>query len=205
MPAAALQPLDVRSIRAGIGRRVLEVGPGIGNMSHCCWGRHARAEHISGTTCSAWRQFGKSDSVHAPSDLNAIDVEHYRPPRRHGRCPNVPEHVEHDECVLRGIFELLALGGRLLLLVPALPQLYGKIDQALSTSALRAAGPAGPARADRFCRRGPATTISWACLVGSSTRVLRRDAIPTFQTAPYDASYRWPGSRTASGCRWACR
>jgi hypothetical protein len=41
------------------------------------------------------------------------------------------EHIEQDETALRDIYDLLEPGGRLLLLVPAHPWLYGSLDQHL--------------------------------------------------------------------------
>jgi predicted SAM-dependent methyltransferase len=41
------------------------------------------------------------------------------------------EHIEQDETALRKIFDLLEPGGRLLLLVPSHPWLYGSLDRHL--------------------------------------------------------------------------
>jgi glycosyltransferase involved in cell wall biosynthesis len=46
-------------------------------------------------------------------------------------CANVLEHVEDDAAGLRQIHELLAPGGRLVLVVPMLRALYGEIDRAI--------------------------------------------------------------------------
>ena len=46
-------------------------------------------------------------------------------------CLNVLEHVDDDRSALAAIRRLLAPAGRLVLLVPALPALYGTIDRAL--------------------------------------------------------------------------
>jgi predicted SAM-dependent methyltransferase len=46
-------------------------------------------------------------------------------------CFNVLEHIEQDEKPLKKIFELLEPGGRLLLLVPSHPWLYGSLDEHL--------------------------------------------------------------------------
>ena len=46
-------------------------------------------------------------------------------------CFNVLEHIEQDEKALKNIFDLLEPGGRLLLLVPSHPWLYGTLDQHL--------------------------------------------------------------------------
>jgi SAM-dependent methyltransferase len=45
-------------------------------------------------------------------------------------CLNVLEHVHADEAALRGFHDALRPGGRLLLLVPAHPWLYGGYDRA---------------------------------------------------------------------------
>src|SRR5256885_12311879 len=45
-------------------------------------------------------------------------------------CLNVLEHVADDRGSLAAIARLLAPGGRLVLLVPALPWLYGSLDVA---------------------------------------------------------------------------
>jgi SAM-dependent methyltransferase len=46
-------------------------------------------------------------------------------------CANVLEHIEDDRAALRSMRELLVPGGRVVLIVPALRQLYGAIDQAI--------------------------------------------------------------------------
>jgi glycosyltransferase involved in cell wall biosynthesis len=46
-------------------------------------------------------------------------------------CANVLEHVEDDEAALRQIHDLLAPGGRVVLVVPMLRALYGEIDRAI--------------------------------------------------------------------------
>ncbi len=44
---------------------------------------------------------------------------------------NVLEHIEDDAAFLRDVHRVLEPGGRLLILVPALPAIYGALDQAL--------------------------------------------------------------------------
>jgi glycosyltransferase involved in cell wall biosynthesis len=46
-------------------------------------------------------------------------------------CFNVLEHIEQDETALRNIYDLLEPGGRVLLLVPSHPWVYGSLDQHL--------------------------------------------------------------------------
>jgi SAM-dependent methyltransferase len=44
---------------------------------------------------------------------------------------NVLEHIEHDLAMVRGLMPLLRPGGALLLFVPALPWLYGTLDESV--------------------------------------------------------------------------
>jgi SAM-dependent methyltransferase len=46
-------------------------------------------------------------------------------------CMNVLEHIERDRETLEDFAAVLEPGGRLVLLVPAMPALYGTLDQAL--------------------------------------------------------------------------
>lgn len=46
-------------------------------------------------------------------------------------CLNVLEHIEDDNASLTAMRNLLEPGGKLVLLVPALPSLYGSLDRAL--------------------------------------------------------------------------
>ncbi len=46
-------------------------------------------------------------------------------------CVNVLEHVADDAAALRNIHSVLSPGGRLVLYVPALPSLYGSLDEHL--------------------------------------------------------------------------
>jgi hypothetical protein len=46
-------------------------------------------------------------------------------------CLNTLEHIDDDRAVLARFHELLPDGGRVILLVPMLPALYGSIDRAL--------------------------------------------------------------------------
>jgi glycosyltransferase involved in cell wall biosynthesis len=179
-------------IRKGVGRRVLEVGSGIGNMSRLLL--HADVLVLTDISdeylTRLARQFGKFDTVQlACLDLNQVNADDYRALELDTVvCLNVLEHVEHDDRALRGIFDLLAPGGRLLLLVPAIPSLYGKIDRALD-------------HFRRYEREGlrqllqttgfEIEDLRYFNILGVpgwffNARVLQRDAIPSLQTAFYD-------------------
>lgn len=47
-------------------------------------------------------------------------------------CSNVLEHVENDSAALQNIYSVLAASGRLVLIVPAHPILYGQIDRSIN-------------------------------------------------------------------------
>ncbi len=117
------------------GRRVLEVGAGIGNYT----GFLGDAEQIVSVDIHAGalevlrQQFGQDPRV-------AIHQADIADPRcRHlasygcdsAICFNVLEHIADHGAALENIGAILVPGGVLLLIVPALPVLYGTVDRAL--------------------------------------------------------------------------
>lgn len=179
-------------IRAGVGRRVLEVGAGIGNMSRLMLGSDLLVLTDVNEQYLALlrRQFGNLESVRVDClDLDALDPAAYRPLELDTVvCLNVLEHVGNDERALRHLHEVLVPGGRLLLLVPSLPALYGKIDVALGH--FRRYDRAG--LADLLRRAGfEVESLRFFNLLGVpgwflNARILRRDAVPALQSAFYD-------------------
>jgi len=103
-------------------------------------------------------------------------------------CLNVLEHVERDDVALRGLHDLLEPGGRLVLLVPALPALYGSLDRALDhhrrysrnelLQKLRAAG--FEVETNRFFNL--LGVLGWTM----NSRILKRTTFPPLQLALYD-------------------
>ena len=117
-----------------MGSRVLEIGSGIGNMSRFFVDRE---RVVLTDTDSAYRtllqeQFGDRDNVavvelclpHVPDELAGERFDTIV-------CLNVLEHIDDDDASLRSMHDLLTPGGRLVLLVPAFPGLYGSLDRAL--------------------------------------------------------------------------
>jgi len=117
--------------RPFLGPRVLEVGAGIGTFALACLRtgiprdmvlvepaennlpilRERFADHERVTV-----QQGYVEDLISPEPFDtAVAV-------------NVLEHVEHEQGFLEGIRRLLVPGGHLLLFVPALPILYGALD-----------------------------------------------------------------------------
>jgi SAM-dependent methyltransferase len=115
-------------IRPHCGRRVLEVGAGIGNITRRLLGH---AEYVSSSA---------EPRASAPYPTDACRMALGSSGRRVRRaerfdtiaCVNVLEHVEAEVETLKRFREMLhRSAGRLLLVVPAVPAAYGAIDAAL--------------------------------------------------------------------------
>jgi glycosyltransferase involved in cell wall biosynthesis len=123
--------------RPALGRRILEIGAGFGNMS-----RHlAGAERL---VVSDLDPVGIEYLKGVFRDQKNVRVASYRFPlepaaREEIRalapdtvvCLNVLEHIEQDDATLNDMRDVLAPGGRLILLVPAQKSLYGTLDEHL--------------------------------------------------------------------------
>jgi SAM-dependent methyltransferase len=101
---------------------------------------------------------------------------------------NVLEHIPDDASAVRRFRQILNPGGRVVVLVPALPQLFGSIDEAVghhrryTPSALREVLGQNGFELER---------LEWMNLVGipgwfMSSRVMRRRSVPKFQLKVYD-------------------
>jgi SAM-dependent methyltransferase len=123
----------VDMVRPYLGRRVLEVGCGIGNLTGSFLGGELLVSvDIRDEYVQAVRERFGGDEARFKSlklDIAADPVDELR---EYGFdtviCLNVLEHIEDDVEALRKMFEVLRPGGRLLLLVPALRALYGSLD-----------------------------------------------------------------------------
>jgi SAM-dependent methyltransferase len=121
-------------LRRWIGRQVLEIGSGIGNLSAFLVDRDrlvltdTREEYLSRLrTRFAGHPNISVAHIYLPHDDGGLAGEHFDTII----CLNVLEHVDDDIASLAAMRKLLAPSGRLVLLVPALPALYGTIDRAL--------------------------------------------------------------------------
>lgn len=101
---------------------------------------------------------------------------------------NVLEHIEDDGGAVRRLAQILAPGGKVLILVPALPLLFGAMDEAVghhrryTMHGLRAVLQDNGFRVD---------VLEWMNLVGIpgwlvNSRLLRRRAMPALQLRLYD-------------------
>ncbi len=124
-------------LRPWVGRRVLEIGAGIGNMSAFLVDQ-TRVERVVLTDTEpdylgrlrerfAGRLHVSVAELRLPAVSPALAAERLDTVV----CLNVLEHIEDDRASLRAMHDLLQPGGRLVLLVPSLRALYGTLDEAL--------------------------------------------------------------------------
>jgi glycosyltransferase involved in cell wall biosynthesis len=117
-----------------VGRRVLEIGAGFGNITRHLRGREllvasdldpVALEHLKGA-------FRDDPSVRIASYRFPLDPAERDEIRRlridSVVCLNVLEHIEDDRRTLADMYEVLEPGGRLVLLVPAFQSLFGTLD-----------------------------------------------------------------------------
>jgi glycosyltransferase involved in cell wall biosynthesis len=118
-----------------IGRRILEVGAGTGLLTRFL----AQRERVLATELDPEyvellrRTFADNPNVEIrPLDLAQLGEDGI--PRRAFDtvvCSNVLEHIEDDGKALAAMRDVLEPGGRVVLIVPALQNLYGSIDRAI--------------------------------------------------------------------------
>ncbi len=123
------------TFRPFLGRRVLEIGSGIGNITKFLLDRDLiiatdmdpKYLALLKNTFGKYRKFMIENL-----DISGTEVERYQSHHLDSVvCFNVLEHIEQDEKALKNIFNFLEPRGRLLLLVPSHPWLYGSLDQHL--------------------------------------------------------------------------
>jgi SAM-dependent methyltransferase len=119
---------------AYLGRRILEVGSGIGNQTQYFVDR----ERVIASDIDPFyietlgRRFGDRASVRLASFRFPLTSEAIADLQRERIdsivCLNVLEHIENHAGTLRDFAAVLQPGGHLALLVPAMPALYGTLD-----------------------------------------------------------------------------
>ena len=123
-----------RMAAPSVGRRVLEIGTGNGNMGRFFLDRELVVfSDIDERQLAALRErWSHMENLKiAKLDLtDKAEVEKLKPLKLDTiLCYNVLEHIQDDPLALRSMFELLEPGGRLVLLVPAHPALYSETDR----------------------------------------------------------------------------
>ena len=132
---------QARLVTREIGRRVIEVGCGVGNFTGALLDRDAivALDKEPGCIEELGRRYSSHRNLRALiCDIDTLKVESpERPSELAGFaadscvCLNVLEHIADDATALRTMASLLVPGGVIVLLVPAFPALYGPIDRNL--------------------------------------------------------------------------
>lgn len=118
-----------------LGRRIIEIGCGIGNFTGLLLDRDAvvAVDVEPGCIERLTERYPDRSNLHARTcDLTAaafLDLASFHADSC--VCLNVLEHIEDDQEALRRMAAVLAPGGIITLLVPAFPSLYGPIDKLL--------------------------------------------------------------------------
>jgi len=120
-------------LRPYLGRDILEVGSGIGNMTRYFLG-HGRVT-ASDISPFCIRELTRSFAEYESVKVRPLDISRNSYPELEIYdtivCLNVLEHIENDVVALKNMHSLLKPGGRLLLYVPANPRLYCEIDRSV--------------------------------------------------------------------------
>jgi SAM-dependent methyltransferase len=181
-----------------LGRRVLDAGAGAGNLSELLLDRDqvvAVDEWPEFVAMMAERFAGRDNvAVHHGDLADPALVDMVRP---YGIdsviCSNVLEHVDDDRQALLNFANLLPAGGRVFLLVPALPALYGAMDAAdhhfrrYTKRSMRARVEGLPLEIEDTWYMNSPGVASWF-LYG---RVLRRSAVTEDMYSAYDRIIPW--------------
>ena len=182
-----------RQFLAHLGKRVLEIGAGIGTITRLLAPACERLVALEADPfyhrrlVNLFRGQPNVSPIHAPverTDWDALAKEGFDTVV----LSNVLEHIEDDVAAVRNFRRVLSPGGRLLVLVPALPQLFGAMDEAVghfrryTDAALVRALTAGGFVVE---------STRWMNLVGIpgwflNGRVLKRRAVPPLQLRIYD-------------------
>ncbi|MBA3364982.1 MAG: class I SAM-dependent methyltransferase [Actinobacteria bacterium] len=179
--------------RPHLGENVVDVGAGIGTFTEmtAAGARRVVAVDPDGRLVSLLRHrlASRANVVVLHADVADPSLRRLHSSFDSALCLNVLEHIEADRDALGAIRDLLAPGGRLLLLVPAHPRLFGSIDLALEhqrrydkrslADLLLSVG----FRIKLLRYVNPLATAGWLL----SGRVVRRRSIPRAPLRAYDA------------------
>jgi SAM-dependent methyltransferase len=118
-----------------LGRRILEIGCGIGNFTRLLLDREAvlAVDAEAGCIDRLQQRFPDRANLHAVTcDVMAPEFNQLQSFRADSCvCLNVLEHIEDDREALRRMASVLVPGGIVILIAPASPSLYGPIDRRL--------------------------------------------------------------------------
>jgi len=177
-----------------IGKRVLETGAGIGNLTGILSPRRER--YIAGDIDPEYLARLRARFQHRPKievrhcDLsNPVDFEALAGTVDSVVCVNVLEHVEDEMAGLRNIYAALRPGGRAIVLVPHGQGIYGSLDKALghfrrySREELQSNMEQVGFRVERILDFNRISRPAWYV----TGRLLRRKTISRFQLRVFDS------------------
>lgn len=181
-----------RLVASEIGRRVVEVGCGVGNFTEFLLGCEAvLAVDISGECVerTAERYRAQKNLRAAVCDAGA---DEFRGLASFGAdscvCLNVLEHIQDDRKALSNMGSILGPGGVIVLLVPAFAGLYGPIDKNLghyrrySRRSLRELGDATGLRVKASYYLNSVGFFGW----WANARIFKREAQSESQIKLFD-------------------
>lgn len=182
-----------RRFREHLGRRVLEIGAGIGTVTRELEsGRELLiALEVERFYVDRLKNLFRGKPHVRPylSDVALADWEALQAERLDTIVlSNVLEHIPDDGAAVRRFRQILTPGGRVVILVPALQQLFGAIDEAVGHH--RRYTPA-TLRAVLEENGFQVETLEWMNLAGLpgwfiNSRLLRRRSVPKLQLKLYD-------------------
>jgi SAM-dependent methyltransferase len=183
-----------RQFRPYLGRRVLEVGAGLGTITREIESGRELVVALEVEQAYVERLRHRfQDKPHIRPYLSGVELADWQRLKSEQLdtvvLSNVLEHVEDDAQAVRNFREVLDPGGRLVLWVPALPRLFGALDEAVghyrryTQASLRAVIESNGFALERS---------DWMNLVGIpgwffNSVVLRRRVMPPLQLRAYDA------------------
>jgi glycosyltransferase involved in cell wall biosynthesis len=182
------------TIRPYVGKRVLEIGAGIGNLTRLMVVSRKRyvatdldSEHLERLKTRLSHRRPKLETGLLDAACTA-DYAHLHGQMDTVVCLNVVEHVEDDLGAMRNIWSALEPGGRAVILVPCGQSVYGTLDEALGhyrryseeqlTALMRNAG----FEVEQMLRFNRISRPAWWW----NGRVLKRRTISRFQLKNFD-------------------
>ncbi|MEI6632730.1 MAG: glycosyltransferase [Chlamydiota bacterium] len=175
-----------------LGRRILEVGSGIGNITGKILNRElVIASDVSESHLQTLRtRFVAGDRLKIVEfDLDRCETGGFRGEKIDTLlCLNVLEHIKDDAAALRCFRDILVPGGRLVLLVPACPSLYSKIDAGLDHYRRYSRAELGSKLEVAGFRVEHAGFLNLPGALGwfMNGRILRRNMLPKYQLKLFD-------------------